>query len=235
MEKYINISIQNTNWKGTTVQKNNKTKVYRGYYSQLDHNRRLEENMEIDYLVNNEHTNLNLFEDYLKEEDIYKELEKVKQDYKEHHKRKLPNTYKPFTNGMITFSNTIERDLELLTNEDNRKHFFETIKGFLEEEVGTIISLDLHLDETTPHFHFMSVNYDYKQHLTYSRVITQGIKDNDRVNYQQDRLEQYLKDNIEGWDYKRGKIQSRKEYNKKRKTYADIIQKYEKDITSKRS
>lgn len=224
MEKYINITIQNTNWKGTTKQYKNKSKTYRGYYSQLEHNRRTEENMEEDYLVNDQFTKLNMFEDYLEEEEIHKELEQVKKDYKKHHNRKLPKNFKPFTNGIITFSNTIQKDLELLTNKDNRKEFFKVIKGFLEEEVGTLISLDFHLDETTPHFHFMSVNYNYEQHITYSRLITNGIKENERVNKQQDRLEKYLQDNIKGWDYKRGKIQSREEYNKKRKKYSHILQ-----------
>ena len=60
MKKYLNITIQRSDW-DTSYKKN---KRYRGYYSQLDHNRRIEE-MDSTYLINPQYTYLNTHKDFM--------------------------------------------------------------------------------------------------------------------------------------------------------------------------
>lgn len=220
MEKYIAIRFQKQTWQDCKSGR----KRYRGFYSQKQHNRRLEK-QDKNYLINPQYTHLNIFKDFLNVNQIDKKLEEVYKDYKQYHKRKLPSNTKPFINGLITFSDTITKDLEL-KNKVNRQKFFTIIEGFIKEEVGNIISLDFHIDETTPHFHFTCINYDFDNHITYARIISDSIKSNkNKQNFQQDRLEQYLKKHIKNFDYKRGKILSKKQYLNDRQKHKQHLEK----------
>lgn len=222
MKKYLNITIQRSDWE-TSFKKNKK---YRGYYSQIEHNRRIEE-MDFNYLINPQYSHLNTHKDFMNKNQIIEALEDIKKDYKSFHNRKQPKKTKPFVNGYISFSNTISEDLNLYEKE-NRDKLFNIVENFLKKELQGLISIDLHLDETTPHFHFYGLNYDYKKHRSYSQVIEEEIKSSDiRQNFQQDRLEQYLKENINNFNYSRGKILSKKQYLKDRQKHKNHLEQLE--------
>lgn len=217
MEKYLCISIQRqSNNNSIRTLKNGKKKIYRGLYSQKLHNRRLEE-QDPNYLLNKELQEFNIHRDFKTYNQIRTRLKETRQDFKDYHKRKIHSKRKPFINGLITFSNSILEDLKLYKRK-NRELLFEVITNFLKEENGenNLISLDLHMEETTPHFHYSCINYDNKKHITYSSKIERDIKANNGVNLQQDRLEKYLKEHIEDFNYKRGKKLNRHSYLEQR-------------------
>lgn len=225
MEKYISIRFQKHSWEDCKSGR----KTYRGFYSQRNHNRRTEK-QDKNYLLNPQYSHLNLYKDYMTNEDINTNIEKMKSDYKEHYKRGLPSNTKPFINGLITFSNTITEDLDL-KHKENRIQLFKIVANFIKKELGNIISLDFHIDETTPHFHFESLNYDFENHITYSRIITDSINDNwNRQNFQQDRLEQHLKKHIKNFDYSRGKVSGKKQYHNDRQKNKQHLQQQETQI-----
>lgn len=224
-DKYISIRFQKQSWEDCKSGR----KTYRGFYSQKEHNRRTEK-QDKNYLLNPQYSNLNLYKDYIKDTQLKNEVKKMKSDYKKHHKRKLPSNTKPLINGLITFSNSITEDLDL-KHKENRIQLFKIVEDFITKEVGNIISLDLHLDETTPHFHYTTLNYDFENHITYSRIITDSINENsNRQNYQQDRLEQHLKKHIQNFNYKRGKVAGKKQYLNERQKHKQHLEQQEQQI-----
>lgn len=231
MEKYLCISIQRQGIKNSIKElTNGKKKIYRGFYSQRLHNRRLEE-QDPNYLLNKELQEFNIYKDFKTHKQVRDRLKETRQDYKDFHKRKIHSKRKPFINGLITFSNTILEDLNLYKRK-NRELLFEIITNFLKKENGenNLISLDLHMEETTPHFHYSCVNYDNERHITYSSKIERDIKQNEGVNLQQDRLEKYLKDNIEDFEYLRGKKLNKKSYLDQRSKNHQHLKEQEKKL-----
>lgn len=224
MEKLLSITVNTQSFK--TIKKGKKT--YRGFLSQKQHNKRIEE-MDEGYILRPELQNQNINIEngkYITEEDIYQEMELIEQDYQEYYKRKMPKNYKPLLNGLITFSETMQEDINLY----GLKKMTQRIEQFLKKEYGKIVSLNLHMDETTPHFHFQVINYDYEKHQTHSAKLERSLKDSNnpmRINYTQDRLADYLTENIQGFDYKRGKILSVKQYHNKRKAQQEHLNRLE--------
>ena len=223
-EKLLSLTINTQGFE--TVIKNagsKKSKTYRGLKSQINHNNRTEE-MDEDYLVNEEMTkdNKHLIIKNL-DTTIEKWIEEMEQDYFNYYKRKMPKNTKPFINGLITFSEEMQEDIKKF----GAAKMTETIKSFLIEEYGNkLISLDLHLDETTPHFHFQVLNYDFNLHKTHSRILETRLRDKEnkeRRNITQDNLANYLQNNINDFDYKRGIIQSTREYHNKKKAQSKVL------------
>ena len=231
MEKLLSLTINTQGFE--TVVKNqgtNKSKTYRGLKSQINHNNRTEK-MDDNYLVRPENTKDNqhlLVKDL--DNTILSWIEEMEQDYFNHYKRKMPKNVKPFINGLITFSETMQEDLEKFGADKMTK----TILEFLKQEYGVkVISLDLHLDETTPHFHFQVLNYDFDKHKTHSRILETRLRDKgneERRNITQDNLASYLQGHIEGFDYKRGKVSGIKQYHNKKKAQQEHLEKQKTQI-----
>ena len=216
-EKYLCLSIQSQGFESVVKNGGSKRRInYRGFYSQINHNTRKEE-MDNNYLVNPNLSHLNIHRIIENVEIEVEELiEEVQENYLDFYKRKMPSNTKPFINGRIVFSPSMNEDMERFGIDK----MINTIQDFLEEEYGNVISLDCHFDETTKHFHFCALNYDFEKHKTHTRILEERLKDKsneERRNITQDNLEIYLKNNIEGFDYKRGKIDNIKQYHSKRK------------------
>lgn len=224
MKKLLSITVNTQNFQ--TVKKGKKT--YRGFQSQKEHNKRIE-NIDEGYLLREElqHLNINYENElYLTQKDIENEMELIEEDYRNYYKRKMPKNYKPLLNGLITFSETMQEDIYKYGIEAMQKQ----IGLFLKNEYGKVVSLDLHMDETTPHFHFQVINYDYDKHKTHSAILEQSLKSPNnemRINYTQDRLAAHLKKTINGFDYERGEIKSIKQYHNQRKAQMEHLKRLE--------
>ena len=230
-EKYVSMTLHTQDHQTRVVDGgSNKQKTYRSLLSQIKHNKRLEE-MDSNYLVRPERTKDNLhYEIKNLEEQLLQWQREMEQDYQEYYKRKMPKNVKPFINGLITFTDTMQEDI----SKYGEKEMFQAIVEFIQEEFGgKIISLDLHLDETTPHFHFQIMNYDFKEHKTHSRIMEQRLRDKEnpyRQNIAQDNLANFLQNRFEGFDYKRGKISGIKKYHDKRKAQHEHLEKQKEKI-----
>jgi hypothetical protein len=208
-KKYLSLRINTQNDK---MIKSKNGKMFRSFESQQKHNLRIEE-MDNFYLLSPEKTKDNFHYDMKKSEngivdweDLEDDFKKIKDDYqnnnpKNRHKRKLPTNTKLILNGLITFSTTMKDDYKNLSKEKLHQHIY----NFIKKKYGKIISFDIHLDETTPHYHFQTFNYCFKNHKTHSRLLEEDLKNTkNRKNESQDELEKYLKENVKGFDYERG-------------------------------
>lgn len=204
------------------------TKTYRGIRSQLEHNYR-EEEQDINYLVRPELTKYNLtYSKHRTEEGYKEEIEKIKADYQEHYKRKPPSNLKPFINGLLTFSQTMQEDIKTI----EPKRLLKIVKDFLLEEFGEVLHYSIHLDETTPHIHFICHNWNFKTHKTHSKTLDKQLKENElRQSYQQDRLDSHFKKN--NIDYNRGDIRSIKQKKNEVKTYQEYTKELENNLKEK--
>lgn len=207
-----------------------KGKKYNGLREQIYHNRRHPSvKFSSNYFSQEHRRNQNIFKDFYTPIEIFKEIKKQEKDYKNFHTRKRPSKGKTKTkrliNGLITFSETIDKDLGFQYKE-NREWFFEIIEGFLKEELKQVISIDFHFDEKTPHIHFQGFNYIYEEHSNYN----QSTLKKGEQSFHQDRLEEYLKSRIEDFQYKRGKIKNNQQYQVDKTNKFHYIKDLEKEI-----
>lgn len=94
--------------------------------------------------------------------------EKYKQDrikhnelYKTKHKRNLRDFQATWTDGILTFSEAIHSDLGTkYSKEDLSKIALNCAYDIAKKYDSELIYLTLHMDETTPHFHFALQNFD---------------------------------------------------------------------------
>ncbi|MDK2064987.1 plasmid recombination protein [Aliarcobacter butzleri] len=94
--------------------------------------------------------------------------EKYKQDrikhnelYKRRHKRNLRDFQATWTDGILTFSEAIHSDLGTkYSKEDLSKIALNCAYDIAKKYHSELIYLTLHMDETTPHFHFALQNFD---------------------------------------------------------------------------
>ena len=195
-----------------TVIKSGRT--FKGLRDQTAHNQRTEE-MDDDYLLRPEFEHLNIFHNETEINDIQDNWKDVQLDYKEYYKRSMPTNTKPYLDGLITFSKTMFDDM-LVNGKLDREEMMEAVKGFLREEFGkSFVNVQLHAGESTPHFHYTTLNYDWKRKLAYSSAMRRDIKADDKNNMQ-DRFADYMTKNVNGFDYERGAVHSIKEYHDKR-------------------
>ena len=81
--------------------------------------------------------------------------------YKSKHKRNLRDFQATWTDGILTFSEAIHQDLgNKYTLEDLIKVATNCANDIAKKYDTKLIYLTLHMDETTPHFHFALKNYD---------------------------------------------------------------------------
>jgi hypothetical protein len=181
------------------------------------------EKMDANYLIRPELQHLNIV-NYQNPEGM---VEEVLQEHQDFYKRKLPKNWKPYIDGLITFSDTMFDDLKKY----GREKMNEVAHDFLKSEFGdNLIGMALHVDETTPHFHFHAINYNTKEHKAYSAFMEKEIKENNGSNPLQDRLADYFKANIDDFEYVRGQAMSIKDYHNKRKFQHDHIEQQAKVI-----
>ena len=202
-----------------TVMKSGRT--YKGLKSQTAHNQRTE-TLDDDYLLNPEYEHLNIFHNERELNNIQNDWEDVRSDYQAHYKRNMPSNAKPYLDGLITFSKTMFEDM-LVDGKVDREEMMEGVKGFLREEFGkSFVNVQLHTGETTPHFHFTTLNYDWDRKLAYSSAMRRDIKSSAQVKGQyqknelQDRFADYMTKTVKGFDYERGSVHSIKAYHDKR-------------------
>jgi predicted RNA-binding protein with EMAP domain len=196
-------------------------RTYKGLKSQTAHNQRTE-TMEDDYLLNPGYEHLNIFHNERELNNIQNDWEDVRSDYQAHYKRNMPSNAKPYLDGLITFSKTMFEDM-LVDGKLDREEMMEAVKGFLREEFGkSFVNVQLHTGETTPHFHFTTLNYDWDRKLAYSSAMRRDIKSSAQVKGQyqknelQDRFADYMTKTVKGFDYERGSVHSIKAYHDKR-------------------
>ena len=81
--------------------------------------------------------------------------------YKSKHKRNLRDFQSTWTDGILTFSEAIHQDLGTkYTLEDLIKVATNCANDIAKKYDTKLIYLTLHMDETTPHFHFSLKNFD---------------------------------------------------------------------------
>lgn len=210
-EKLLSIRIHRQGFQDRKVGK----KTYKSFSSMLAHNNRTEE-MDDDYLLNPEYQHQNICEyKYESEAELQPLLARMNSDYKDYHKRKIPSNTLPLIDGLITFSQSMRQDVEIYGIDK----MSNAVKEFLDLEFGggEIIGFIYHADETTPHWGFSALNYNFDTHKTYSKTMEKAIGESEfRQNDLQDRLAEFLKLKIPNFEYKRGKINSIKKYHSDR-------------------
>ena len=101
------------------------------------------------------------------EDFIWQEWEKVKEDFKKNNNRKMKSDAGIIIEGIITFSKEAR---EFVNDERNWEELDRLSVKFvreLEKRWNTKgIYVARHSDETTVHYHFAVMNYDYKNHRT---------------------------------------------------------------------
>ncbi len=101
------------------------------------------------------------------EDFIWQEWEKVKEDFKKNNNRKMKSDAGIIIEGIITFSKEAR---EFVNDERNWEELDRLAVEFvreLEKRWNTKgIYVARHSDETTVHYHFAVMNYDYKNHRT---------------------------------------------------------------------
>ncbi len=81
--------------------------------------------------------------------------------YKAKHKRNLRDFQATWTDGVLTFSEAIHQDLGNKYTQEDLIKVATSCANDIAKKYGTqLIYLTLHMDETTPHFHFSLKNYD---------------------------------------------------------------------------
>jgi DNA repair exonuclease SbcCD ATPase subunit len=230
-KNYLSIRIHTMGDKTVKVGK----QTYRSFTSMRGHIDRTEK-MSEGYLINEEFKHLNIYEDYLGDNsNLEHHKARIAQLYRDTYRRKLPKNTQPYVDGLITFSTSMQEDIK----DWGREALFKAIKGFLEREFGptqgedqAVLNLALHMDETTPHFHFTALNWDRRVNRTYSSAMSKALKDPNnptRKSDLQDRLADWLKDWSDGqpiqkeWDYGRGENVNIKTYHSKRKAQAEHL------------
>lgn len=221
MKKYVSLRIHTMGEK--TIKSNGKR--YRGLKDQLAHNRRAEK-MDEGYLLNPELKDQNIHKLYKSSAHISDRGMKIAHDYKQKHNRKMPSNLKPYIDGLITFSRTMGKDIKRF----GREKMFDEVKQFLRDEGFDLIGLDLHMDETTPHFHFSAMNWHEPTRQAYSSKMRSEIKANDNANPIQDRFAEHLSNTIDGFDYVRGEPRNIKEYHDKRAAQQAHLKTQQEDI-----
>ena len=81
--------------------------------------------------------------------------------YKAKHKRNLRDFQSTWTDGVLTFSEAIHQDLGNKYTQEDLIKVATSCANDIAKKYGTqLIYLTLHMDETTPHFHFSLKNFD---------------------------------------------------------------------------
>ena len=90
-----------------------------------------------------------------------KDRTKHNEIYKAKHKRNLRDFQSTWTDGIFTFSEAIHEDLGNKYTQEDLIKVATSCANDIAKKYGTqLIYLTLHMDETTPHFHFTLKNYD---------------------------------------------------------------------------
>ena len=90
-----------------------------------------------------------------------KDRTKHNEIYKAKHKRNLRDFQATWTDGVLTFSEAIHEDLGNKYTQEDLIKVATSCANDIAKKYGTqLIYLTLHMDETTPHFHFSLKNYD---------------------------------------------------------------------------
>ena len=90
-----------------------------------------------------------------------KDRTKHNEIYKAKHKRNLRDFQSTWTDGVLTFSEAIHQDLGNKYTQEDLIKVATSCANDIAKKYGTqLIYLTLHMDETTPHFHFSLKNYD---------------------------------------------------------------------------
>ena len=90
-----------------------------------------------------------------------KDRTKHNEIYKAKHKRNLRDFQSTWTDGIFTFSEAIHEDLGNKYTQEDLIKVATSCANDIAKKYGTqLIYLTLHMDETTPHFHFSLKNYD---------------------------------------------------------------------------
>lgn len=130
-------------------------------------------------------------------------------------KRKFQKTTKSVISGIITFSKTMQEDFK-----NNKELFFQNMQDTLKDIETTlktkVLYSVLHLDEKTPHIHFMLENFDRKNGKTIQRNIDKNALSN---------LQDLVGKKWGNMDYNRG---IKKEITKK--SYYSVLVGHKKEI-----
>jgi hypothetical protein len=166
-----------------------RTKYFKSYIQQRDHDFRNEE-MDIGYLErpnekNKEHKFRNTDFGALRNE-----WEGIKSDFKGKHKKSMQKQTKEVINALLTFSAGFDLSPE------NREIQFEAVKKFVEEEFDFPIYVVQHNDERTLHYHFSFLNYDKKTNRPLAKQIN--------TSKLQDKVFDYLKEHNADFGHTRG-------------------------------
>lgn len=175
MKKFVQVRLQSKNngSNSSTTDHNLRMNETQNQLNQL-HNILIYQNKIIrdNNLIKLEYTNIqNDRRQYIKEHnDLY---------MKNNENRHLKSCHSSISEGVITFSELIKDKMkEENFTEDLLRIGQNCIKEISEKLDTEILYISLHLDETTPHFHFTYKNYDNKGHsITHKNKKTEFLSD----------------------------------------------------------
>lgn len=219
--KYVNIRIRRNSWIGRKVG----DKYYKSYTQQRDHDLRTEL-MQDGYLSRSENIGQNINTNFqeIEEKNVKHFWLIARDDYLDRWGRGLPKNTKPIISGLISFSPDMVEDIHTYGKELLNKK----VNQFLTDKFGkSCIYNSLQMEEGTPHFQWTMINYDFKTHRTISNTIDTSILQTEIANF--------LKKEIEGFDYVRGipKEISHAEHMEVRQSQQIAMKKQEIHITEK--
>lgn len=210
MDKLLSIRIRRNGFIGKQVGAN----YYKSFAQQREHDFR-KETMTEGYLINP--NNENIFNEYHAETNNQFAEHfwiSAKDDYKERWGRAMPQNTKPIISGVISFSSTMQQDAVIY----GVKRLNDVVSAFLRMKFGTSLMYSvMHNDETTPHFHFQAINFDFRTHKSFSNQTNTSTL--------QDELADFTKSKISEFEYKRGipKDESGAEHLEVRKSQLEAI------------
>lgn len=189
----------------------------------MEHDLRVE-NMEEGYLSKPENIgqNINTVWQDLEEKNVKHFWLTARSDYLDRWGRALPENTRPIISGLISFSETMIEDI----HKYGKELLNEKVNQFLIKKFGrSMVYNTLQCEEKTPHFQLLLLNYNFDTHRSISNTI-----DTEKL---QDEIADFLKKEIENFDYVRGvpKEVSHAEHLEVRQAQQIEMKKQEKQIS----
>jgi len=187
------------------------TKVYKGVLSQILHDVFERENVKKGkYKDNKNFHKLNkkfgIDLDNFDEQETLKlleaEWEEINNDHKTHKGKKLPSNTKPFYTGVLSFST------DFMLDETESKEMLNVVEKFIQDRFGNYLTVSAHRDETSLHFHWTMLNYDYKNHKTLGNGLDKEV-----TSMLQDEIAEYLIQNDVDYGHSRGESKEKTKAN----------------------
>lgn len=179
--------------------------------------------MDDGYLAHPELQGENLYTSWydLDELNIKSLWNKAQGRYKERWGRSLPSNTQPIITGIVSFSHSMIDDIYLY----GKEKMFQVMNDFLKRNFEeSVIYNTLQIEESTPHFQFVLLNYDDGKNTTISNQINTAEF--------QTKVADFFKSKIAGFEYARGipKQESNAKHIEVRQSQKIAMEKQQKEL-----